>query len=181
MTDDAKRPQVAGLVRAAGRERHDVVHLEPNAHRCACKAPIAVALQDGRARPLPDPTIPATGSVVPCVAWRTPKRGAFSAPGPRRKGTAVEAAPHLLSPAAAPFSEGTDATPNGGGIRSIAEEDVAEASARPAVKARTVGDRAVGLGEPPSMHAGAHGGTSVMVMTVCGERWLAFRATSSTT
>ncbi len=46
-----------------------MVHLEPNAHRCACKAPIAVALQDGRARPLPDPTIPATGSVVLPVAW----------------------------------------------------------------------------------------------------------------
>ena len=177
----AQRSQVREFVRAAGREWHDVIDFEPTTRGSAGDAPVAISLQHGRAGPLPIPTVSTAGRIVLLVAWAPTERRALRAPGSGGERAAVEAAAHSLSPAAAPFSEGTDATPNGGGIRRVAEEHVAEPPARTAVKARPVGNRAVGLGEPPSMHTGDHGRTSVMVMTVCGERWLAFRATSSTT
>jgi hypothetical protein len=178
---DTKRSQVPEVIRAASRERHDVIHLEPNAAGAAGDAPIAVSAQDTPTRPLPGPAVPAAGGVVPPVAWASADRRALRTSGPGREGAAVEAASHSLSPPLTPLPERTDAPPDGCRVGRIAEEHVAEPVVRAAAEARPIGDRAVGFGEPPVMHAPAHGLTTVIVMAVCGVRPLAFRATSSTT
>ena len=158
-----------------------MIDFEPNAPGAACNALIAVALQHGPARPLPGPTIPTAGRVVLPVSWAPAERRAVRTPGPGGEGAAIEAAPHSLGPPLAPLAEGTDAAPNGSRVGHIPEKNVAEAPARAALKAAPVSYRTVGLAEPPVVHAGVHGRTSVIVMTVCGVRLLAFRATSSTT
>lgn len=154
---DAQCSQVRGLVRTASRERHDVVDLEFNTPGAAYEAAMSVAGHHRLARPLPRPTAPTASGDVLLVAGAPPESDARSATGLRGERTTVETTQHSPRPPLSPFPERPNAAPDGRWVGCIAEEHVAEAATRTAEKARAIGNRAVGLSEPPVMHAPAHG------------------------
>ena len=134
-----------------------MVDLQRNAGGATRHTTMSIAFQDCLARPLPGPSVAAASRVIPRVAWHAANGDALSAPGPPGQNTAIEAAPHSPSPPLASLPKRADTAPDRCRVGRVAEEHVAEPAAGAAAQALAIGNWAVGLGEPPSMHALAHG------------------------